>query len=123
MRQLKISGKKVATRPEQVRSAMLAPNRARMCGRNAAARPETAPVPAGRAGVAGNTSQVAAATANAQTAIIMLTPRQPTKLPIQLAAGTPSNRASDWPLITQPIARPRIESATRSATSPNTVAI
>ena len=100
---------------------MLAPSSATTRGRSAARSPLPPPLPATTARAAGNTNRVAIAAAKAQPAITRFTPRQPTKLPIQLAAGTPSSSASDCPPITQPIARPRIESATRSATSPNTV--
>src|SRR3990167_7256460 len=46
-------------------------------------------------------------------------PRQPTSEPTAAAIGTPISRGSDWPLITQPSARPRWLSATRPETSAN----
>ena len=46
-------------------------------------------------------------------------PRQPIKEPTAAASGTPSSRANDCPLITQPSARPRWRSSTCAATSAN----
>ena len=50
-----------------------------------------------------------------------LTPRQPIQEPTQAASGTPTRSVSDWPLITQPSARPCWVGRTRDETSVNTV--
>ena len=50
-------------------------------------------------------------------------PRQPISEPTAAAIGTPTTRVSDWPLITQPSARPRWRSATRPETSAKTTPV
>ena len=47
-------------------------------------------------------------------------PRQPISEPTAAAMGTPITKVSDWPLITQPSARPRWLSGTRPETSAKT---
>src|SRR5262249_61611007 len=44
-------------------------------------------------------------------------PRQPISAPTAAAIGTPTTRVSDWPVITQPMARPRWLSGTWADTS------
>ena len=58
---------------------------------------------------------------SASTAMQTLTPRQPIHEPTQAASGTPTRSVSDWPLITQPSARPCWVGRTRDETSVNTV--
>ena len=50
-------------------------------------------------------------------------PRQPISEPTAAAIGTPISRVSDWPLITQPSARPRWLSGTRPETSAKTTPV
>ena len=58
---------------------------------------------------------IALAAANAATQ--RLTPRQPMLEPTQAATGTPMSSVSDWPLMTQPKARPCWPAETRPETS------
>ena len=58
---------------------------------------------------------------SASAAMQTLTPRQPIQEPTQAASGTPTRSVSDWPLITQPSARPCWVGRTRDETSVNTV--
>ena len=63
------------------------------------------------------------ALARASAATQRLTPRQPTLDPTQAATGTPTSSVSDWPLMTQPNARPCCPAETRPETSVNTTPV
>ena len=91
----------------------------RSTGRESAARIDGTLVPArfrasARAAVVAS-RPIAVATASAATQ--RLTPRQPILEPTHAAIGTPTSSVSDWPLMTQPSARPCWSAETRPETS------